>query len=169
MRAASLALIMTLIVPATASATCFRDCLGSKIASESSDQQITDAAKQCRESCETQARDGLAQAGKLDQVTTCKAEPLSKDELKKLRAATPSHYVQSNIFIWDFRNPFPDKALFKIEVGAQNMDLNEMSFTGTGLVPPSGEGAFVIPGFFDGYPAVRFAAKVVKVWACPVN
>lgn len=169
MNAASLALIMALAFPASASATCFRDCLGGRIATQSDDQQIRDAAKACRESCEAKAREDLARAGKLSQATECKAEPLNKEDLKKLRAETPSHYVLSNTFIWDVKNPFPDRSLLKIEVAAQNMDLNEIAFTGTGLAPPSGEGVFVIPGFFDGYPAVRFAAKVVKVWACPVN
>lgn len=166
-----LALILGLTASsaAPASATCFRECLGSKIQTQSDDQQIRDVAKECRETCEAKVREGLERDGKLAAVTGCKAEPLAKDELKKLRAETPSYYVQSNTFIWDFKNPFPDRVLTKVEVTAQNMDLNQIAFTGTGLVPPSGEGVFVIPAFFDGYPAVRFAAKVEKVWACPVK
>lgn len=152
-----------------AHATCFRECLGGRIETQSDDQQIRDAAKTCRETCEAKARDALQRDGKLAAVTDCKAEPLSKDDLKKLRAETPSYYVQSNTFIWDITNPFPDRALTRVEVTAQNMDLNQIAFTGAGLVPPSGEGVFVIPAFFDGYPAVRFAAKVEKVWACPVK
>lgn len=152
-----------------ANATCFRDCLGSKIQTSSDDQQIRDVAKECRMSCEAATRESLERDGKLSQITDCKAEPLSKDDLKKLRAETPSYYVQSNTFVWDFKNPFPDRALTRVEVTAQNMDLNQIAFTGAGLVPPAGEGVFVIPAFFDGYPAVRFAAKVEKVWACPVK
>ena len=164
-----LAAALLLGLAAPAGATCFRDCLGGRIQTSSDDQQIRDAAKECRQTCEAQVRDGLARDGKLAAVEDCKAEPLSKDDLKKLRAETPSYYVQSNTFIWDIKNPFSDRTLTKVEVTAQNMDLNQIGFTGTGLVPPSGEGVFVIPAFFDGYPAVRFAAKVEKVWACPIK
>ncbi len=152
-----------------AHATCFRDCLGSRIQSSSDDDQIRKEAKECHASCEAKARETMQRDGTLASVTDCKPEPLSKEDLKKLRAETPSYYVQSNTFIWDFKNPFPDKALTRVEVTAQNMDLNQIGFTGAGLVPPAGEGVFVIPAFFDGYPAVRFAAKVEKVWACPVS
>jgi hypothetical protein len=152
-----------------AGATCFRDCLGGRIQSSSDDQEIRDGAKECRQTCEARARETLERDGRLSEVADCKAELLSKDDMKKLRAETPSYYVQSNTFIWDFKNPFSDRVLTKVEVTAQNMDLNQIGFTGTGLVPPSGEGVFVIPAFFDGYPAARFAAKVEKVWACPIK
>jgi hypothetical protein len=164
-----IALSLAALLAAPASATCFRECLGGKIQTQSDDQQIRDVAKECRQTCESAVRDKLQSEGKLAAVTDCKAEPLSKEDLKKLRAETPSYYVQSNTFIWDFKNPFADRALTRVEVTAQNMDLNPIEFTGAGLVPPAGEGVFVIPAFFDGYPAVRFAAKVEKVWACPVK
>lgn len=169
MRLALATLFAAVAAASPASATCFRECLGGKIQTQSDDQQIRDVAKECRQSCEAKVREGLERDGKLAALTDCKAEPLSKDELKKLRAETPSYYVQSNTFIWDIKNPFADRALTKVEVTAQNMDLNPIEFTGAGLVPPSGEGVFVIPAFFDGYPAVRFAAKVEKVWACPIK
>lgn len=164
-----LALMFALGAAQTAEATCFRDCLGARIQSSSDDDEIRKAAKQCHESCEAKVREAMQRDGTLASLTGCKAEPLSRDDLKKLRAETPSYYVQSNTFIWDFKNPFPDKALTKVEVTAQNMDLNQIGFTGAGLVPPAGEGVFVIPAFFDGYPAVRFAAKVEKVWACTIS
>lgn len=167
--AVTLAAPLALVGAPEARATCFRDCLGGRIQSSSDDQHIRDAAKECRQTCEAAARDTLAKDGKLAQIDGCRPELLSKDELKRLRSETPSYYVQSNAFIWDFKNPFPDRAIMKIEVTAQNLDLNQIEFTGTGLVPPSGEGVFVIPAYFDGYPAVRFAAKVEKVWACPIR
>jgi len=165
----ALALCLAALSAAPASATCFRECLGGKIETQSDDQKIRDVAKECRQTCEAQARETMERAGTLATLADCKAEPLTKDELKKLRAETPSYYVQSNTFIWDIKNPFADRALTKVEVTAQNMDLNPIAFTGAGLVPPAGEGVFVIPAFFDGYPAVRFAAKVEKVWACPIK
>lgn len=160
--------VLLLVAAASpAGATCFRECLAKEIVTSSSDDDIRKAAKACRSTCEDQVRAQLERDGKLASVEACRPEPLSREDLKKLRAETPSYYVQSNTFIWDFKNPFPDRVLTKVEVTAQNMDLNQIGFTGTGLVPPSGEGVFVIPAFFDGYPAVRFAAKVEKVWACP--
>jgi hypothetical protein len=166
---ALLALALSLSAGA-AEATCFRECLGSKVTSpQATDDEIRVAAKECRLSCEAKVRASLEAEGKLAQVEDCKAEPMPTEDLRKLRAETPSYYVQSNTFIWDIKNPFQDRALTKVEVTAQNMDLNQIEFTGTGLVPPGGEGVFVIPAFFDGYPAVRFAAKVEKVWACPIK
>lgn len=167
--AGPLAVLIAAAAAPEARATCFRDCLGGRIQSSSDDQHIRDAAKECRQSCEAAARDVLQKEGKLAQIDGCRPQELSKDELKRLRSETPSYYVQSNAFIWDFKNPFADRAITKIEVTAQNLDLNQIEFTGAGLVPPSGEGVFVIPAYFDGYPAVRFAAKVEKVWACPVK
>ena len=168
MRLILAALLATTAVQ-SAGATCFRECLSSRITSSSDDDAIRKAAKQCNESCEGKAREAMRADGTLAAIESCKAEPLSKEDLKKLRAETPSYYVQSNTFIWDFKNPFPDRVLTRVEVTAQNMDLNQIEFTGAGLAPPAAEGVFVIPAFFDGYPAVRFAAKVEKVWACPVK
>ncbi|WP_020179231.1 hypothetical protein [Methylopila sp. M107] len=164
-----LAAAFSLAAISAAEATCFRECLATKIQSSSDDDEIRKAAKACRETCEAKTRASMEADGTLASVTDCKPEPLSLTDLRKLRAETASYYVQSNTFIWDFKNPFPDRTLTRVEVTAQNMDLNQIGFTGAGLVPPSGEGAFVIPAFFDGYPAVRFAAKVEKVWACPVK
>lgn len=158
-----------LSVGAAHAQTCFRDCLSPRLQSDSDDLQIKDAARACKVVCEDKAKDDLAKAGLLDKLTSCKAEPLTDDDMKKVRSASPSYYVQSNVFIWDMTNPFDDRVLTKIEVSAQNMDLNDMQFTGGGVAPPSSPGIFVVPSFFDGYPAVRFAAKVQKIWACPVK
>ncbi|HVI28353.1 hypothetical protein [Hansschlegelia sp.] len=152
-----------------AAQSCLRDCVNAQIAATASDIEIKDAALACRQTCEDKARGVLERDGLLDKAANCKAELLTTDELRKVRAASPSFYMQSNVFIWDAKNPFPDRVLTKIDVSAQNLDLNDVGFTGTGLVPPSGEGAFVIPGFYDGYPAVRFAAKVQKIWACKIR
>ncbi|MFL1875155.1 hypothetical protein ACIKT0_08060 [Hansschlegelia beijingensis] len=166
-------LILVFVIAAApdlaAAQSCLRDCVNGRISATASDVEIKDAALACRQTCEDGARAALERDGLLEKSANCSAEPLSIEDLRKVRAASPSFYVQSNVFIWDARNPFANRVLTKIEVSTQNLDLNDVGFTGAGLVPPSGEGAFVIPGFYDGYPAVRFAARVQKIWACRIR
>lgn len=169
MRLIIAAVLLVLAVGQAEAQTCFRDCLAGKITSSSDDLAIKDASRECRESCENAVRTKLETDGFGDKLKDCKAEPLSVEDFRKVRAASPSYYVQANVFVWEAKNPFPDRVLTKIDVSAQNLDLNEFEFTGTGLIPPSGSGAFVIPSFFDGYPAVRFAGKIRTVWACTIK
>ncbi|GLK66679.1 hypothetical protein [Hansschlegelia plantiphila] len=164
-----LAVALALAASGANAQSCFRECLGGKIDSGSDDAATRDAARECRETCDGETRAALDKEGLSARLEGCRAEPLSLADFRKVRSASPSYYVQANVFVWDAKNPFPDRVLTKIEVTAQNLDLNEMGFTGTGLVPPSGVGTFVIPGFFDGYPAVRFAAKVQTIWACSIK
>ncbi|MFC7051622.1 hypothetical protein ACFQI3_02850 [Hansschlegelia quercus] len=149
--------------------SCFRECLSGKLESSSDDIAIRDAAKECRGTCDARTREAMDAKGVGSKLDGCKATPLTLEEFRKVRSASPSYTVEAGTFTWEAKNPFPDRALTRIEVTAQNMDLNDMAFTATGLVPPSGEATFVIPGFFDGYPAVRFAAKIKTIWACDLK
>jgi hypothetical protein len=169
MRLILAAALLALSAGAADAQTCFRDCLSGKLESSSDDIAIRDASKECRATCDAQTRQAMDASGVGSKLDGCKATPLTLEEFRKVRSASPSYTVQAGTFTWDAKNPFPDRALTRIEVTAQNMDLNDMAFTATGLVPPSGEGAFVIPGFFDGYPAVRFAAKIKTIWACDLK
>lgn len=149
--------------------TCFRDCLSGKLESSSDDIAIRDASKECRATCDAKTREAMDVQGLGAKLDGCKATALTLEEFRQVRSASPSYTVQAGTFTWDAKNPFADRALTRIEVTAQNMDLNDTAYTATGLIAPSAQGTFVIPGFFDGYPAVRFAAKIKTIWACAVR
>ncbi|GBD47485.1 hypothetical protein [Methylopila sp. Yamaguchi] len=170
MRTASLvAAALLCLVAAPARSACFDACFGSKVAADSDDIAVKDAATACRQSCDAEAQTALDRQGFGAQLKSCRAHPISLEEFRKVRGASPSYRVQSNIFLWDVKNPFPDKVLTKIEVSTQTMELNDLAFVGTGLVPPSSTATFVIPAFYEGYPAVRFSAKVSAIWACDLK
>jgi hypothetical protein len=169
MRMILAALIAATAAGGPAEARCFDDCFASKMQTNSDDIAAKDFALQCRATCDAEAEAELQSKGLAAQVKACKAERLSLGQFRAVRAASPSYRVQSNIFLWDVVNPYPDKVITRIEVSTQTMELNELAFTGTGLVPPSSAGTFVIPSFYEGYPAVRFSAKVSAIWACEVK
>ncbi|MFD1704078.1 hypothetical protein ACFSCV_13825 [Methylopila henanensis] len=174
MRSAALAFAFMAAALATAApearAGCFNDCFGSKMQGDTDDIAAKDFARECRATCDAQSADRMASAG-VDpaRLQTCKAERLSLEQFRDVRAASPSYRVQSNIFLWDVVNPYPDKALTRIEVSTQTLELQELTLTGTGLAPPSSTATFVIPEFYEGYPAVRFTAKIRAIWACEVK
>lgn len=150
-------------------AACFDQCFGSKMQTNSDDIAAKDFARDCRATCEAEAQRQIEALGIADKVKGCKAEPLSLAQFREVRGASPSYRVQSNIFLWDVKNPYPDKVITRIDVSTQTMELQELAFTGTGLVPPNATATFVVPSFYEGYPAVRFTAKVSKMWACDVK
>ncbi|MET0313377.1 MAG: hypothetical protein ABW275_03205 [Hansschlegelia sp.] len=165
-------LAVAFVVLAASSAqaqSCFRDCMSGEITAESDDIAVKDVARECKETCEARTKAAMETAGTSAAVKDCRGEALSFEDFKKVRAASPSFYVQSNVFVWEAKNPFSDRVITRIDVGAQNLDLNDVGFTGVGLVPPGGTGVFVIPGFYDGYPGARLAGKVQKVYACPLK
>jgi hypothetical protein len=163
----SLLLLPLLVVPAAAA--CFDQCFGTRITLQSDDIDVKDAARDCRETCDGEVAADMTRRGVYDQVKGCRAQPLSLEDFRKVRGASPSYRVQSNVFLWDVRNPFPDRVVTKIEVLTQNMELQDTSYVGTGLAAPDSTATFVIPGFYEGYPAVRFTAKVTRMWACPIK
>jgi hypothetical protein len=169
MRFIALLGLATAALAAPASAACFDQCLSGKIETSSDDLEIRDAARSCRDVCDAEALAELKKNGLSEGLASCRAKKLSLEDFRKVRAASPSYRIQANVFLWDVTNPFPDRLLTRVEVSTQNLDLQEVGFTGTGLVPPSSTATFVIPSFYEGYPAVRFSAKVSGIWACEVK
>lgn len=169
MRILPLALAGLLATAGAAQSRCFDECFGSKMKMDSDDIAVKDFARECRTTCDAEAQTELEKLGLADKVKSCKAERLTLEQFREVRGASPSYRVQSNIFLWDVKNPFPDKVLTRIEVSTQTMELQDLSFTGTTIVPPSSVATVVIPSFYEGYPAVRFTAKVQAIWACDVK
>lgn len=167
--APAVAVVILLASNAGAHAVCFDECFGSKMKMDSDDIAAKDFARECRTVCDARSQAKLEELGLADKVKACKAERLPLEQFREVRGASPSYRVQSNIFLWDLKNPFLDKVLTRIDVGTQTMELNDLAFTGTTLVPPSSVATVVIPGFYEGYPAVRFTARVQAIWACDVR
>jgi hypothetical protein len=151
---------------AAAAKGCFADCMAAHPPTTDDYFAFADDVKGCRDRCDAQAIEGLKASGLYDAYAACTPEPLSKTEFRDLRAANPSWQSQFNVFLWDVRNIFPDRLLTSIEVKTQDMNLIDVSLTADGVVAPGASGTFVIPDFFDGYPAVRYATKVTSVSAC---
>lgn len=149
--------------------SCFRDCLNGRIDQNSDDVAVKDAARECGEACEAKTREALEKAGLWGKVEGCRGEPLSLEDFRKVRAASPSFYVQSNVFVWEARNPFDDRVITRVDVSGQNLQLSDMAFTAAGLAPPGGVGTFIVPGYYDGYPGARLAGKIQTVYACPIR
>lgn len=153
-----------------AAETCFRQCLSTKVTSSSlSDDQIRFAMKGCRDLCEGETRRRLDAAGLTRAVETCRPEPVSIEEFRAIRGASPSYIVQSNAFTWDLRNPLKNKVIREVEIVSQTMDLRDTVMTAPGTVLPGESETVLVAGFFDGYPNARYATKVKAIYACPLD
>lgn len=153
-----------------AAETCFRQCLSAKVTSSSlSDDQIRFAMKGCRDVCEGETRRRLDAAGLTRAVETCRPEPVSIEEFRAIRGASPSYIVQSNAFTWDLRNPLKDKVIREVEIVSQTMDLRDTIMTAPGTVLPGESETVLVAGFFDGYPNARYATKVKAIYACRLD
>ena len=148
---------------------CFSTCMAGHPPKTDDYFAFADDVKACRDRCDADALDRLKSSGAYAAYASCKPAPLSKQEFRDLRAANPSWQSQFNVFLWDVRNIFKDKVLTGIEVKTQDMNLIDVSLVADGVIAPGEAGTFVIPDFFDGYPAVLYATKVTSVTACTVE
>lgn len=165
-------IIAATAVPAASAASaggCFATCMAAHPPKTDDYFNFADDVKGCRDRCDADALGRLKSSGLYEAYAACKPVPLSKQEFRDLRAANASWQSQFNVFLWDVRNIFKDKVLTGIEVKTQDMNLIDVTLTADGVIAPGEAGTFVIPDFFDGYPAVRYATKVVGVTACAVE
>lgn len=153
---------------ATPARTCFESCMAPYAPKSDDYFPFANHVKACRDRCDGEAIADLKATGSYAAYAACKPEKLDLEDFRALRAANPSWQAQFNVFLWDVRNIFPDRLLTGIEVRTQDMNLVDVDLAAEGLIPPGGAGTFVIPDFFDGYPAVRYATKVTSVSACRV-
>ncbi|MEJ1161066.1 hypothetical protein [Prosthecomicrobium sp. N25] len=166
--AAALLLLIGGTMPAAAE-TCFRQCLAPRLTDSAiPDDRIRFEMRRCRDLCEGEALARVADPVRR-RVESCRPEPLSLDEFRAVRGASPSYVVQSNAFTWDVRNPLPGKVIREIEIVAQTMDLRDTVMTAAGTVMPGESETLLVAGFFDGYPNARYATKVRTIWACSLD
>ncbi|TPQ51384.1 hypothetical protein C2U72_08505 [Prosthecomicrobium hirschii] len=150
--------------------TCFRQCVSAQVtSSDMTDDQIRYRMRGCRDTCEAAQRETLAANGTASRIAQCRPEPVSREEFRAIRGASPSYVVQSNAFTWDVRNPLPGKVIREVEIVAQTMDLRDTVMIATGLVMPGDSQTVLATGFFDGYPNARYATRVSAIYACPIE
>lgn len=153
---------------ATPARSCFAACVAERPMKSDDYFVFADIVRQCRDRCDAAALDQLKSTGLLSAYRSCTPEPLNKEEFRDLRAGNPSWQAQMNTFTWDVTNNLPDRILTEIEVQTQDMNLSTITFTAASVIGPGQTGTFVVPDFFDGYPAVRYATKVRSAKACTI-
>ncbi|QJP12432.1 hypothetical protein G3545_01365 [Starkeya sp. ORNL1] len=163
-------LLLVSVQQATAHAGgCFRACLSERITSSDDDVVMRDAMRACRDQCTREETAALKAEGLYDDYATCKPQPLTEDEFRRVRSANPSFTVQINVLVWELSNPLPDKVIRAVEVSTQSMSLSDAAFTTRTVIPPRHTATIVVMDFFDGYPGARFANKLTRIEACPVK
>jgi len=169
---AALAAALPLAGPARAAApvpACFSTCMKPYAPTSDDYFPFADHVKACRDRCDAATLDAMRADGSYPAYASCTRQTLDKADFRALRAANPSWQSQFNVFLWDVRNVFPDRVLTGITVRTQDMNLIDVDLEAVGVIPPGASGTFVIPDFFDGYPAVRYATKVTSVTACKIR
>lgn len=155
--------------PAAQAAGCFRTCVSGRITSSDDDVAMRDAMRACRDHCIAKERSALEAEGLYARYATCKPVPLSQEEFRRVRSANASFTIEINVLTWELTNPLPDKVIRSVEIGTQTMSLSDAAFTTRTVIPPAHTGTIVVMDFFDGYPGTRFANKLTRIEACPVN
>ncbi|BBE71428.1 hypothetical protein [Oharaeibacter diazotrophicus] len=150
-------------------AACFSSCMKPYAPTSDDYFPFADHVKACRDRCDAATLDAMRADGSYAAYASCERAPLDKADFRALRAANASWQSQFNVFLWDVRNVFPDRVLTGITVRTQDMNLIDVDLEAVGVIPPGATGTFVIPDFFDGYPAVRYATKVTSVTACRIK
>ena len=159
------ALCALLAAPAGAQ-TCFRACLASRIAApDISDQQIRSQMKTCRSLCEAEATAAPGLAEKLD---ACEPEAVSDADMKRVRAASPGILAYADAFTWDVHNVLESRAIRRVEIATQNLELQEVVLAGSGTVLPGATQTVLVSAFSGGYPSVAASARVRAIYACPL-
>ncbi len=168
--ALALACLGWTVAPAAAAQPqgCFATCMA-PFAPKSDDYfPFANHVKECRDRCDAAALDALKSSGAYDAYAACKPAPLSKQEFRDSgRPIRPGR--RSSTSSVGRPQHLPEPHPHGITVKTQDMNLIDVELTADGVIAPDKAGTFVIPDFFDGYPAVRYATKVTSVTACTID
>jgi len=148
--------------------TCFHVCLRAKMtASNITDQGIRDLMSGCRDDCEGEARARLEAKGLAARIAACTPQPVDDADLKKVRSGSPSVVAFANAFTWDVNNVLPGKIIRRVEIGTQNMSLQDVTITASGIVEPGESATFFMNNVGDGYPSLRVTSRIKAIYVCP--
>src|SRR5436305_13685754 len=109
-RAATKAKVLVLFaLLATASTahtqTCFNACFRPKlVGTDIEDARIRSIMRSCRDTCEEDAERRFSLSGRGEKLLDCLPMPISDEEFKRVRGASPSFLAFANTFTWDVHN-----------------------------------------------------------------
>jgi|1186.fasta_scaffold35723_2 hypothetical protein len=150
--------------------TCFNACFRPKlVGTDIEDSRIRAIMRSCRDTCEEDAQRRFSLSGRGEKLLNCMPTPLSQEEFRRVRSASPSFVAFANTFTWDVHNVLPDKVIKRVEAITQNLELEDLVLGGGVTIAPGEAETVFIPAFFDGYPQMRVSTRIKAIYACPLN
>ncbi len=151
--------------------TCFHTCLKEKLISpDIDDQTIREDMQGCKETCDEEMKARLEKEGIEKKLAACMPEPVPDADMKKVRSASPSVVAFANAFTWDVKNVLPPGMFIrKVELSTQNVSLEDVTLTATGVIEPGEMGTFLMNNIADGYPSLRVTTRVKAIYACSLD
>jgi hypothetical protein len=150
--------------------TCFNACFRPKlVGSDIDDSRIRSIMRGCRDGCEEDAERRLSLSGRGEKLLNCLPAPISDEEFRRVRSASPSFLAFANTFTWDLHNVLPDKVIKRVEAITQNLALEDVVLGGGATIAPGETETVFIPAFFDGYPQMRVSTRIKAIYACPLQ
>jgi hypothetical protein len=164
------ALALLCVPDATHSQTCFNACFRPKlVGADIDDARIRSIMRSCRDTCEDDAGRRLSLSGRSEKLLNCLPKPISDEEFKRVRGASPSFLAFANTFTWDLHNVLADKVIKRVEAITQNLELEDVVLGGGVTIAPGETETVFIPAFFDGYPQMRVSTRIKAIYACPLE
>jgi hypothetical protein len=150
--------------------TCFNSCFRPQlVGSDIEDSRIRSIMRRCHDMCEEDAERRFSLSGRGEKLLNCLPAPLSQDEFRRVRSASPSFLAFANTFTWDVHNVLTDKVIKRVEAITQNLELEDVVLGGGVMIAPGETETVFIPAFFDGYPQMRVSTRIKAIYACPLE
>jgi hypothetical protein len=150
--------------------TCFNACFRPQlVGADIEDSRIRSIMRRCHDMCEEDAGRRFSLSGRGEKLLNCLPAPLSQDEFRRVRSASPSFLAFANTFTWDVHNVLPDKVIKRVEAITQNLELEDVVLGGGVMIAPGETETVFIPAFFDGYPQMRVSTRIKAIYACPLE
>jgi hypothetical protein len=171
--AAKVVALICFVVAASSNAaraqTCFNGCFRPQlVGTDIEDSRIRAIMRRCHDMCEEDAGRRFSLSGRSEKLLNCLPAPLSQDEFRRVRGASPSFVAFANTFTWDLHNVLPDKVIKRVEAITQNLELEDVVLGGGVTIAPGETQTVFIPAFFDGYPQMRVSTRIKAIYACPL-
>jgi hypothetical protein len=150
--------------------TCFNACFRPQlVGTDIEDSRIRSIMRRCRDTCEEDAERRFSLSGRGEKLLNCMPSPLSQDEFRRVRGASPSFVAFANTFTWDLHNVLTDKVIKRVEAITQNLELEDVVLGGGVTIAPGETETVFIPAFFDGYPQMRVSTRIKAIYACSLQ
>jgi hypothetical protein len=150
--------------------TCFNACFRPQlVGADIEDSRIRSIMRRCHDMCEEDAERRFSLSGRGEKLLNCLPAPLSQDEFRRVRSASPSFLAFANTFTWDVHNVLTDKVIKRVEAIMQNLELEDVVLGGGVMIAPGETETVFIPAFFDGYPQMRVSTRIKAIYACPLQ